>query len=318
MAREVRVRLGLTGAGLVALAVLSASGCKQKSQAEPVVVGSATLPAPVASSLPIDPKEVSAVVNPKGEAPYSGPTGTIRGVVTVSGDEAPVLSEILSRIPADCASAKEFYAKPFREGPGRTLADVMIGVTGYQGYLAEDTPSQAADATGCAWNARTYALTFGQSLDVRSRDSRAYVPDLMGANLKAQLVAVPRGGVIHLYPENPGRYALTDSMRLFMMADVLVVKFPTHAVTGIDGQFVIPHVPVGKVTVSALLPATLAQSSKEVEVHAGESVEVKFDLPFDRKAWEAARGGPAKAPAASASGPSATPGKPAPSSSPAH
>ena len=318
MARDTRVRLGLAGAGFVALAVSSAGGCKQKAKTEPVAVGSATLPAPVASALPIDPKEVSAVVNPKGEAPYSGPTGTIRGIVTVSGDDAPVQTEILSRISADCAAAKEFYAKPFREGPGRTLADVVIGVTGYQGYLAEDTPSQVADASGCAWNARTYVLTFGQSLDVRSRDSRPYVPDLMGANLKAQLVAVPRGGVIHLYPETPGRYALTDSMRLFMMADVLVVKFPTHAVTGIDGQFVVPHVPVGKVTVSALLPATLAQSSKEVEVHAGESVEVKFDLPFDRKAWEAARGGSAKAPAAGASNSSAEPVKPAPSSAPAH
>ena len=257
-------------------------------------------------------------MNPKGEPPYSGPTGTIRGVVTASGDEAPPQAEILTRIPPDCPAAKDFYAKVFREGPARSLADVVVGVTGYAGYVPEDTPNQAADGTGCAWNSRTYVLTFGQSLDVRSRDSRAYVPDLIGAGLKAQLVALPRGQAIHLYPEHPGRYELTDSMRLFMLADVIVVKFPTHAVTGLDGQFVIPHVPVGKVTVSALLPTTLAQSSKEVEVHAGESVEVKLDLAFDRNAWEAARKGRAPALPASGSAAPAVPAKAAPSASSAH
>ncbi len=212
--------------------------------------------------MPIDPKIVSAAVNAKGEAPYTGATGTISGIVSATGDPAPDMPEAIASIPADCASAKDTYGKLFREGAGRALSDVVVGVTGYSGYVPEESPGQFADASGCAWNARTYVLTFGQSLDVRSRDSRPYVPDLMGAQLKAQLVALPRGDAIHLYPEHPGRYQLTDSMRLFMLADVLVVKFPTHAVTGLDGRYVIPRVPVGKVKVSALLPAIMSQSEK--------------------------------------------------------
>jgi hypothetical protein len=266
------------------------AACKGKSKPEPVDVGSVSLPAPIASSLPSDPKIVSAAVNPKGEAPYTGPTGTIGGIITVTGDEAPAMPEVTAKIPPDCETAKDTYGKLFREGPGRGLADVVVGVTGYAGYVPEDTPAEIADASGCAWNSRTYVLTFGQSLDVRSRDSRPYVPDLMGARLKAQLVAMPRGDAIHLYPEQPGRFQLVDSMRLFMLADVLVVKFPTHAVTGVDGHFVIPHVPVGKVSVSALLPATMEQAQKDVEVHAGELVDVSIALPFERKKWDTARG----------------------------
>ena len=281
-------RLALTS---LALSALSVSACKGKPKPDPVTVGSVSLPAPIASSLPIDPKIVSAAVNAKNEPPYSGPTGTISGLITVTGDPAPDMPEVLAKIPADCESAKDTYGKLFREGAGRGLADVVVGVTGYAGYVPEDVPAQIADASGCAWNSRTYVLTFGQSLDVRSRDSRPYVPDLMGAKLKAQLVAVPRGDAIHLYPEQPGRYQLTDSMRLFMLADVVVVKFPTHAVTGVDGRYVVPRVPVGKVKVSALLPATMAQIEKEVEVHAGELVDVPLSLPFDRKAWDAQRGG---------------------------
>jgi len=284
----------LGGVGLASL-----GACKAKPKPEPVSVGSVELPAPIASALPIDPKRISAAVNPKGEPPYAGPTGTISGVITIAGDEAPDSPEVLAQIPADCAAAKSFYGKLFREGPGRTLADVVVGVTGYEGYLPEDAPAVMADANGCAWSSRTYVLTFGQTLDVRSRDSRPYVPDLMGAHLKAQLVAVPRGDAIHLYPEQPGRYQLTDSMRLFMLAEVLVVKFPTHAVTGLDGRYVIAHVPVGKVRVSALLPANMSQTEKDVEVHAGELVDVPLTLRFDRKEWDSKRG-PVAAPAASA------------------
>ncbi|HKO50991.1 MAG TPA: carboxypeptidase-like regulatory domain-containing protein [Polyangiaceae bacterium] len=291
-------RVFLAGFGLLGASMFALSGCKDKAKPGAVTVGSVNLPAPIASSLPIDPKIVSAAVNAKGEAPYTGATGTISGLVTVAGDPAPDMPELTAGIPADCASAKETYGKLFRESAGRGLADVVVGVTGYGGYLPEETPAQLADASGCAWNARTYVLTFGQSLDVRSRDSRPYVPDLLGAKLKAQLVALPRGEAIHLYPEQPGRYQLTDSMRLFMLADVLVVKFPTHAVTGLDGRYVIPRVPVGKVKVSALLPATMAQSEKEVEVHAGELVDVPLTLTFDRKAWDAQRTG-SPAPAAS-------------------
>jgi hypothetical protein len=275
---------------VVCAACIALSACKAKTTAAPVAVGSVRLPAPIASSLPTDPKLVSAAVNPKGEAPYTGPTGTISGLITASGDEAPDMPEVAAQIPADCESAKASYGKLFREGAGRSLADVVVGVTGYTGYVPEDSPAEVADANGCAWNARTYVLTFGQSLDVRSGDSRPYVPDLLGARLKAQLVAMPRGDAIHLYPEHPGRFQLVDSMRIFMLADVLVVKFPTHAVSGADGRFVIPHVPVGKVTVSALLPATMQQTQKVVEVHAGELVDVSFTLPFDRKKWDATRG----------------------------
>jgi len=286
-------RAFIGGLSLLGFSLVAATGCKGKPSPAPVTVGSVNLPAPIASSLPLDPKIVSAAVNAKGEAPYTGPMGTISGLVTISGDPAPDMPEVVASIPADCASAKQTYGKLFREGAGRALADVVVGVTGYAGYVPEETPAQLADGNGCAWNARTYVLTFGQSLDVRSRDSRPYVPDLMGAKLKAQLVALPRGEPIHLYPEQPGRYQLTDSMRLFMLADVLVVKFPTHAVTGLDGRYTIPRVPVGKVKVSALLPATMVQDEKEIEVHAGELVEVPITLAFDRKAWDAQRSGSA-------------------------
>jgi hypothetical protein len=294
-----RVLLGAAArfAAFAGLACAVSSCSKSKSaQSGPVTIGSVTLPAPIASGLPIEPKLVSDAVNPKGEAAYAGPTGTISGVVTATGDEAPVMNEALSKIPADCVGAKATYGKLFREGMMRGLADVVIGVTGYTGYLAEEQPTQPIDAAGCAWDARTYVITFGQSLAVSSKDSRTYVPDLLGATTPhAQLVALPRGAAIQLYPEHVGHFGLTDSMHLFMYADVMVVKFPTHAVTAIDGHYAVHHVPVGKVTVSAFLPSTQGHAERQVEVHSGETVEVNFDMAFDLKAWQVKHPGPENA-----------------------
>lgn len=278
------------GAGLALLVAFVALGaCKKKPP--PVTIGSVTLPAAVASALPLDPREVSKVVNPNNEPPYSGPTGIIRGVVSASGDPAPVMNEILARIPPECSQGRDTYGKLFREGMMRSLADVVVGVTGYQGYVPAEHSVQSTDIHACSFGARTFMLTFGQRLDVSSKDNLSYVPNLLGAGMPAELVAVPHGAPVQLWPQHVGRYQLTDSMRLFMQADVIVVKFSTHDVSGLDGHYAIHHVPVGKVKVSALLPATMAQVEKDVELHAGETLDVNFELPFDRAKWDAARDG---------------------------
>jgi hypothetical protein len=65
------------------------------------------------------------------------------------------------------------------------------------------------------------------------------------------------------------------------MADVLVLKYATHDVTGLDGKFQIERIPAGRVTVSALLPATGESIEQVVEVQPSRTVELKLVLPFD-------------------------------------
>ena len=130
-----------------------------------------------------------------------------------------------------------------------------------------------------------------------SKDNLSYVPSLLGAGMPAELVAMPHGAPVQLWPQRVGRYQLTDSMHLFMQADVIVVKFATHDVSGLDGHYAVHRVPVGKVKVSALLPATMAQLEKDVELHEGETLDVNFEIPFDRAKWDAARSGHAPMPA---------------------
>lgn len=229
---------------------------------------------------------ISKAVNPKGEQPYEGPAVTVRGVVRVTGDSPPEQPELLKQIPDACPKAKETYGKLFREGPGRTLGDVFVAVTGYQGYVPALRQSAPVEAEGCAFGTRTVGLTLGERIEVVVKDRRAYVPDLLGGRLPVQLIALP-GTNGTLYPESPGRYQLVDSMRIFARAEVFVVKYATFDVTKLDGKFAIPRVPVGKVKVNALLPATGVAVEKEVVLEEGKDVDLDLEIRFDEAAYRA-------------------------------
>jgi hypothetical protein len=285
------------------LAALAA--CEEKT-APPSSKPAASLPAPVASGLPGDPTRVSGVVNPKKEAPYQGPTATLRGVVRGSGDVPSMRPDFVEKVAPECPKARAFYGAPFREGPQRELADAFVAVTGYQGYVPEPEPVVSIEARDCTWGTQTIALTFGQRIEVVSGDKNSYVPELLGSKMTTQLVATPFGkGTAQLYPPAVGRYVLVDNLRLFMTAEVLVLKYSTHDVTGADGRFEIAGIPPGKVKVNALLPATGAVTEKELELKGGETSEVELTLAFDAKKFEATL---AAVPSASA--------RPAPSSAP--
>ncbi len=276
------------------------------------LIPSAPKPAgPVASGLPGDPARIGRVVNPEGAPAYSGPTGTVRGIVTASGDPAPVATAHLEKIKGACPDGREAYGHLFREGLMRSLADVLVAVTGYSGYVPAKQPKELVEARGCAFNTRTIALTYGQAIEVVSRDRDAYVPNLLGSRMTAQMFALPRGAGSVLYPPEVGHYVLTDDIKVFMMADVFVLKYATHDVTGLDGRFEITGIPVGKVRVSAMLPGTEAVLEREIEVLQDKPSELSFELPFNAQAFEAKR----LAAVASASASASASAAPAPAAS---
>lgn len=248
----------------------------------PPGVGSAT---PTVSALrpsPVPREKVDAVLNPGGAAAYEGPFGTVEGIVRIEGPEAPPVDV---KIPSGCGDALAVYTKLFREGTGRTLADALVTVTEYKGYVAPRRESKTVAIRGCAYETRTVALTFGERLEVANRDSRiSYLPQLHGSRHAVDLVAVPKGDPVRLYPTEVGRYVLADGMaRRWMHADVFVLKYPTHDVTGLDGKFRIENVPVGKARVTAYLPAIDVSVDREVEVKEGEPTVVELTLKYEPK-----------------------------------
>ena len=258
-------------------------GCRAK----PSATGDGVAPAASATAAPKDlvmipDEQIQEALNPSHEKPYSGPIGSVHGVVRVTGDTSPELPEVLAKIrPGKCDDARAFYGKLFREGPNRELGDVLVAVTDYKGFVPPKSKGRTVLARGCAFDSRTIALTFGELLAVANKSQDAFIPRLLGASQPALLVAVPGGEPVKIYPQQVGQYSLEDQTHIFAKADVFVLKYPTTAVTGIDGAFDIGDVPAGDVTVTAYLPATKQQVSQRVKVVAGEATTVGLTIPFE-------------------------------------
>jgi hypothetical protein len=277
-------------AGLVAL-----PSCKDApGGATRDVVASAVsaVPAPSAASsidtkgavvaIPFPAENVVKAVNPRGEAPYSGRTGTLRGIVRVHGDAPPDLGiKVTPECPGEAAAT---HGKLFRVGQDGTVADVLVAVTGYNGFVPAAEEAKKLTVHGCALSKRTLALTYGQRLEVSNLDKLlSYMPYLDGAPSKAIMVAMPEGDAVRLYPQDVGHYMLRDQLpKPFLFADVFVLKYATFDVTGLDGQYEIKRIPVGKVKASAFLPAINRTVEKDVDITDGETT-VDFTLEFAAK-----------------------------------
>ena len=287
---------------LLVVPVVAALGCQNgpapanseatSTTGQAAAPGSAAPPASAAAPAPKGPipngigrpdADIAKVVNPKGEAPYEGPKATVRGTVRIKGDAPPATS---FTFPAGkCGEAAATYGKTFRVGLEGAAADVLVAVTGYKGFVPAREEAAKITIHGCAFARRTVAMTFGQRLEVANIDQiESYMPYLDGAPKKAVLVAVPGGAPVKLYAYEPGHYMIRDELpNPFLTADVFVLAYATHAITGLDGQYEIPGVPAGgEVRVSAFLPSIDKVVEQRITLKEGDN-NVDLTLEFDAK-----------------------------------
>ncbi|HVZ32729.1 MAG TPA: hypothetical protein VG963_09905 [Polyangiaceae bacterium] len=228
-------------------------------------------------------------INPKNLPVYSGPIGAVQGVVHVTGDPSPIAADRLAKLPAaGCAGAQEMLRHVFREGPGRTLGDVLVTVTEYPGFVPPREEGVRVEIKGCAFDSNVVAMAFGQHLEVFNLDAQGYVPRIVGPHSYALRVALPGGSPVPLFVPQPGHYFLVDETHEYMRADLFVLSYPTFEVTRLDGRFEIKGIPTGDVKVTAFSPALGKVSEQRVKIQAGVTAQLSFDLAFSRDQYDAA------------------------------
>jgi len=229
--------------------------------------------------------EIDSVINKSKRPPYGGKTGTLTGRITMTGDPPPSTDW---SYPSSCAEAAATYGRAFRVGQENALADALVTVTGYDGFVPAAGPSVAIKASGCAFEKRTVAMAFGQRLEISNTDAQgSYMPVLDPSEYRAMNLALPKGAPVKVYAYKPGiNYVLRDIQgKEFMQADVFVLKFATLDSTGLDGRYKIANIPVGKVQVNALLPVIDKNAQKDFEIKEGDNtldLELSFDVKTDK------------------------------------
>jgi hypothetical protein len=241
-------------------------------------------PSAPANGTPLPAASVAAFVNPEKLPPYAGPTGSVEGTISITGDPSPALP---AQDYSKCPEAALTYGKLFREGMptaggGRALADAIVGITGYAGYyVPERSETRTISVSGCAFEPRVVNMTIGQRLEVANKAKDMWAPAIEQAQLPALMVAPPNGDAVKLYPPKPGHMTLIDRMgHPWARSDVWVFMHPLHAVSALDGHYRIDGVPVGKLKVNVRLTAIGQETSKEVEVLAGVVQKVDLTLAY--------------------------------------
>ena len=239
--------------------------------------------------------------NPDNLPIYAGPTGTLEGTVYVVGDSQPANDAPFGT--CDTPAARAMHGSLFRDERSaetkvsptakRPLLDAVVGVTEY-GKAFLPPPKEAATVIikDCAYDTRTVVLMLGQSLNVRNEDTPApnhyYGPQLAGAKTSTIRIVAPKTDPIVFFPEEPGRFALVDTVdHRYMRAEVFVAMNPLTAVSRALGKYKLLNVPVGKMKAHAMHPAFLNASKDKgeaaVEIRAGETTTQDFVLTYKSK-----------------------------------
>jgi len=262
----------------------------------------AAAPAPPQNNNPYTPTQIQRVTNPTGLAPYAGPTGSVEGTITVRGGEPARVEADFSRCP-DGAGA---YGTQYRVGaPGaeagtHELADAIVAITGYDGFVAPKTDYVSISFEGCAYDRRTVLLTYGQRIEVLNRSKKQLItPDIDGVPVISLRIAAPQSiAPVKLYPPGVGRFRLIDRGVLkYITEDVYVLLQPLHAASDLKGHYRIDGIPVGKATVNVAHPAFSGDAAKEVQIDANVVLRVDLTLAApgaDAGAAQSKPGGPKK------------------------
>ena len=222
------------------------------------------------------------MVNPQNLPAYAGPTGSVEGTITVTGDPAPATPADFSR----CPDAEKVYGHAFREGPlsgtKRWLADAVVAVTGYGDfYVREKDEAEEVTIEGCGFSQRTVTMTFGQRLEVKNLTKQFWTPKLDPPQSGMMMMATPGGDAVKLYPKQPGHYHLIDHDRKYAVDDLYAFLHPLHTASKVGGTYRIDGVPVGKVKVNTSHPKIRdAEAAQEIEIKEGVVAKVDLELVY--------------------------------------
>lgn len=276
---------------LASTAVLAGcADCNKGSSGETPSAGDSGTPEPVEAAAPTRPEggtlnatpiptaSVAALVNPDHLPEYRGPTGSVEGTITVTGDPSPATPTDFSR----CPDAEKTWGHAFREGPpgpggARPLADAMVVVTGYKGfYVPETQEAKVIRIEGCGFTTRTLTMTFGERLEVKNLSKEFWTPVLEPGPNVVLMMATPGGDPAKIYPKKPGHYLLSDRDRKYAKVDVYAFLHPLHTASASTGFYRIDGVPIGKLRVSTTHSQIDSNAEADVTIAAG--VVHKVDL----------------------------------------
>jgi Polysaccharide lyase family 4, domain II len=214
---------------------------------------------------------VAVVAHGPGPAGAQG-GGTIEAAVTYAG--APVVEKLkVNKDTEKCGT--EAVVEKVVVGGNKGLANAVVSVPGAKG--AAKAVKATVDQHGCKFVPHVSAMTPGE-LDLKNSDDILHnIHTYSTANPSINKAQPKFKKVMTEKFEKPEIIKLTCDVHSWMLGWVAVMPSPFFGVTDANGVTKIDNVPPGKYTVEAW-HETLGKQTKEVEVKAGQTAKVAFEM----------------------------------------
>jgi hypothetical protein len=214
---------------------------------------------------------VAVVAHGPGPAGAQG-GGTIEASVTYAG--APVVEKLkVNKDTEKCGT--EAVIEKVVVGGNKGLANAVVSVPGAKG--AAKAVKATVDQHGCKFVPHVTVMTPGE-LELKNSDDILHnIHTYSTANPSINKAQPKFKKVMTEKFEKPEMIKLTCDVHSWMLGWVAVMPSPFFGVTDASGATKIDNVPTGKYTVEAW-HETLGKQTKEVEVKAGQTAKVAFEM----------------------------------------
>src|SRR5213080_4613292 len=214
---------------------------------------------------------VALVANRPGPAGAQG-GGTIEATVTYAG--APVVEKLkVNKDTEKCGT--EATIEKVVVGANKGLANAVVSVPGAKGG-APKAVKTTVDQHGCKFVPHVIAMMPGE-MDLKNSDDILHnIHTYSTANPSINKAQPKFKKVMTEKLEKPEYVKLTCDVHSWMLGWVAVTPGPA-AVTDANGVAKIENVPPGKQTVE-VWHETLGKQTKDVEVKAGQTTKVSFEM----------------------------------------
>ena len=223
-------------------------------------------------------------------APYSGPTGTIAGVVSFEGTP-PAASEIDTTADAACGKANPHLMSDHTIVTDGKLANTFVyikegTVEGGKkiGDYAWSTPSTAVqlDQKGCHYSPHVLGVQTNQKISITNSDQTQHNIHWIPKTNPEWNQSQPNGApaIEKSFARSEIIIPVKCNQHPWMKAYIGVLKTPFYGVSATNGTYEIKGVPPGKYTVVAWREGGADGQTKTMEVTVPASGAGKADFAF--------------------------------------
>ena len=222
--------------------------------------------------------------------PYSGPTGTISGVVSYNGTP-PAPKKIDTTADAECGRKNPNLSTDDTLVKDGKLANTFVyikegTVEGGKkvGDYAWATPTSEVqlDQNGCHYAPHVLGIQVGQKLKVTNSDNTQHnihpTPKLNTEWNQTQSAGAPP--IEKAFTRAETLIPVKCNQHPWMKAYIGVLKHPFYSVSGTDGAYQIKGVPPGKYTIIAWREGGATGTEKPMEVTVTANGTAKADFAF--------------------------------------